>query len=760
MASVSLNVIALISGGKDSFFSILHCHAQGHKVIALANLFPALSEYEDIDSYMYQTVGHTIIPLYEEALGIPLYRQTITGSATDTNRDYRTPLSQTDEDETESLIPLLRRVKEAHPEANAISTGAILSSYQRTRVESVALRLGLTPLSYLWQYPYLPPYVPSQLLRDMQTVGQDARIIKIASGGLDETFLGENVADKRVIKRLLRSTERFGSVGDGAVLGEGGEFETLTIDGPSYLWKKRIIVEEQHVAAGEGGSAILRIQKASLTSKTDCYANSLGAVREPQLLEGEFAALYHTLRGSSVELVWANSLPTLMKSHDNSRGGNLKSPAILDPHIIWSRKQVGGMLYISNMTSTAGHTPEEQMQHIVRKLQQLCSETDPRLHTSMITNTTMLLRSMSDFTKVNPIYGSLFTEPNPPARVTVACGDCMPAGIDVLMSIGISSQQPSNKSGLHVQSRSYWAPANIGPYSQAIAVDLQPNTPRDQEYETEGHHDSAVAQLVHVAGQIPLIPASMEMAGMAEAKGVCQNEDAEVTDVFLLQTVLSLQHLWRVGRAMRVKWWTGAVAFLASGCAAEESKQRAMKAIHAWSTIHKDFASNAISADENEEEDVDVWDIRNGVSAHGGRNTDAPYRPTLPVFTDDLQAAPPCFAVQVEELPRGAQIEWMSSGLTTTNLRQLRSGQTCSLTATNFDFSTMHVALEHEQDIEALAARLPTEAHLTAFVSNLTAVEPLIALSASVIPCRRIWSESGKEVLALVVVRSVVDPHR
>ena len=36
-----LKVIALISGGKDSFFSLLHCIQNGHKVVALGNLYPA-----------------------------------------------------------------------------------------------------------------------------------------------------------------------------------------------------------------------------------------------------------------------------------------------------------------------------------------------------------------------------------------------------------------------------------------------------------------------------------------------------------------------------------------------------------------------------------------------------------------------------------------------------------------------------------------------------------------------------------------------
>lgn len=181
---MALNVIALISGGKDSFFSILHCIANGHNIVALANLHPppTSSDNDDMNSYMYQTVGHAVIPLYEQALGIPLYRQEIAGTAVNSDRDYASPQAQQEQDETEDLVPLLRKAMLAHPEANAVSTGAILSTYQRTRVESVALRLGLTPLSYLWQYPLLPPYSQSQLLRDMAAVGQEAIIIKTASG--------------------------------------------------------------------------------------------------------------------------------------------------------------------------------------------------------------------------------------------------------------------------------------------------------------------------------------------------------------------------------------------------------------------------------------------------------------------------------------------------------------------------------------------------------------------------------------------------
>lgn len=62
---------------------------------------------DELDSYMYQTVGHQAIELYAEAMALPLYRRTIQGSSLNTGRDY----SQTDGDEVEDLYELLRLVK-------------------------------------------------------------------------------------------------------------------------------------------------------------------------------------------------------------------------------------------------------------------------------------------------------------------------------------------------------------------------------------------------------------------------------------------------------------------------------------------------------------------------------------------------------------------------------------------------------------------------------------------------------------------------
>jgi len=62
---------------------------------------------DEIDSYMYQSVGHSAIDLYAEAMGLPLYRRTITGSALVTDMDY----DKHSGDEVEDLFFLLQDVQ-------------------------------------------------------------------------------------------------------------------------------------------------------------------------------------------------------------------------------------------------------------------------------------------------------------------------------------------------------------------------------------------------------------------------------------------------------------------------------------------------------------------------------------------------------------------------------------------------------------------------------------------------------------------------
>ncbi|QDS67606.1 hypothetical protein FKW77_004020 [Venturia effusa] len=740
-------VIALISGGKDSFFSILHCQANNHEVVALANLYPETSpeepENEDIDSFMYQTVGHSVIPLYAEALGIPLYRQKILGGSGRMERDYA-PVTingskAQEEDETESLVPLLKKVKEAHPDANAISTGAILSTYQRTRIESIALRLGLIPLSYLWQFPTLPPYTQTSLLEDMRAVGQDSRIIKVASGALDESFLWKNVADLATVSKMVKRMGFFGGSSGGAVLGEGGEFETLAVDGPDPLWKGRIEARNVEVVSGEGGSAVVRLKDLSLVKKED-QEKAHADLRIPELLDTEFRELLASMETLAID-------PDEYETQDEipipPSGSPMNALDGLDRTIQRPRQ---GLLQIANISHPSG-TPSDQLKAILQRLSAHLGNAN--LDASLLVSTTLLLRSMADFTLLNPIYGSFFTTPNPPSRVTISCGDRLPPGIDVVLSAIADLGERKERQGLHVQSRSYWAPANIGPYSQAISIPFEPipasRNPGEKviEKSDEEEDDSRITthqpRTIHVAGQIPLIPASLEMI-TSKILPFTTTSPSKAKD-FIAQTILSLQHLFRIGRAMDVQYWTGAVAFISS-CSSSEGNMRANIATKAWRGIHRQtLASQQTTDDEGEEdeeeEEVDVWDLRNrnyGPQTQRAGKTERKIdtRSLLPdypaVKRTALPLTSPVFVAQVAELPRGADIEWFSNGLS-------------NLTSSMEPPQIWH-PIRSMDDFVVPAWRGVIRSEYTVY-STKTLPPVLMSLDPVIVPCYRVWCEEG-----------------
>ncbi|XP_077905998.1 diphthine--ammonia ligase isoform X3 [Ictidomys tridecemlineatus] len=184
---------------------------------------------DELDSYMYQTVGHQAIDLYAEAMALPLYRRTIRGRSLDIGQVY----TKCEGDEVEDLYELLKLVKEKE-EVDGISVGAILSDYQHARVQNVCKRLNLQLLAYLWQRNQ------EDLLREMIASNIQAVIIKVAALGLDpDKHLGKTLDEMEPY--LLELSKKYGV----HVCGEGGEYETFTLDCP--LFKKKIIVDSSEV---------------------------------------------------------------------------------------------------------------------------------------------------------------------------------------------------------------------------------------------------------------------------------------------------------------------------------------------------------------------------------------------------------------------------------------------------------------------------------------------------------------------------------
>ena len=120
----------------------------------------------------------------------------------------------------------------------AVCSGAILSDYQRIRVEHVCSRLGLVSLAYLWRRDQ------AELLDQMVDLGLESVLIKTATLGLDQRHLGKTLGQVR--GHLHAMNTKFGI----NVCGEGGEYETLTLNCP--LFKKRIVLVETEVEVQEG----------------------------------------------------------------------------------------------------------------------------------------------------------------------------------------------------------------------------------------------------------------------------------------------------------------------------------------------------------------------------------------------------------------------------------------------------------------------------------------------------------------------------
>lgn len=204
---------------------MIKCVEAGNEIVALANLYPE-GGVEELDSYMYQSVGHNVVAAYGECMDLPLYRRPIRGTPRNLEYDYEV----TADDEVECLYELLREVKERHPQVRGVSSGAIMSTYQKNRVENVCGRLGLMSLAFLWEAPQAP------LLQSMIDIGLEAILIKVAVYGLDVHDLGRTLQEMQ--PKLLQLAASHGI----NVCGEGGEFESLTLDCP--LFRRRLVIDE------------------------------------------------------------------------------------------------------------------------------------------------------------------------------------------------------------------------------------------------------------------------------------------------------------------------------------------------------------------------------------------------------------------------------------------------------------------------------------------------------------------------------------
>uniref|UniRef100_A0A3P8V350 Diphthine--ammonia ligase n=1 Tax=Cynoglossus semilaevis TaxID=244447 RepID=A0A3P8V350_CYNSE len=430
-----MKVVALISGGKDSCYNMMQCVAAGHRIVALANLRPALTD--ELDSYMYQTVGHQAIDLYAEAMDLPLYRRTIQGTSLETGRNY----SETKGDEVEDLYELLRQVKEKEA-VEGVSVGAILSDYQRVRVENVCSRLSLQPLAYLWRRDQ------ESLLSEMISSDLHAILIKVAAFGLDpEKHLGKPLSDMEPLLKQL--SQKYGV----HVCGEGGEYETFTLDCP--LFKKKIVIDAAetviHSADAFAPVGYLRFTKMHVENK--------------DTLPGGGCPCQNAIDKMTEEVEYADQAQDKQQEFTSRRDLSYLLPSS-------SPRSSRGYQWISGINGLQSPVPgvQGQMSAAIIQLQNHLDINSWTMKDIVLVH--LYVSSMEDFGEANAVYKKHFSF-NPPARVCVQVP--LPAGqllqMDCLLHDWTEPPQECcfhQRQAMHVQSLSHWAPANIGPYSQTV----------------------------------------------------------------------------------------------------------------------------------------------------------------------------------------------------------------------------------------------------------------------------------------------------
>ena len=223
-----MRLASLYSGGKDSTFSLYLAEQMGHDVPYLVNVVP-----EDAASWIFHTPNLSLVPLMAESMGKELVTAGSTG---------------TEEGDMDGLRLALRGL-----DVEGVVSGAIWSDYQWDRMNVVCGELGLKLIAPLWRKDQ------DMLMDQFLDSGISAVIAGCYAEGLGEEWLGREI-DAEAVEELKAVRARTGI----SVMGEGGEYESLTLDSPMHS-RPLEILEAEREWSRQGGT--LRVLKARLQER-------------------------------------------------------------------------------------------------------------------------------------------------------------------------------------------------------------------------------------------------------------------------------------------------------------------------------------------------------------------------------------------------------------------------------------------------------------------------------------------------------------
>ncbi len=221
----------LFSSGKDSTYALWLMKKVGYPVACLITLKSLNPE-----SYMFHTPAIDLAKLQAEAIGLPIIMKETEGKK---------------EEELDDLRAALREAKQTYG-IEGVITGALWSNYQKERIERIAAEEDIKVFSPLW-------HMNQETEMRLVVSFFDVILSGISAYGLDKSWLGRKitVAD---VDRLVARAKYFLNIS-----GEGGEFESLVLDGP--LFRKRLVIMESEIEEEDENTARLVVKAARLEEK-------------------------------------------------------------------------------------------------------------------------------------------------------------------------------------------------------------------------------------------------------------------------------------------------------------------------------------------------------------------------------------------------------------------------------------------------------------------------------------------------------------
>ena len=218
---------ALYSGGKDSTLAMYIAEQMGHTVDCIVNIIP-----KNEDSMIFHVPNMNMVPLLAESMGKDMVTAFTDGGEDDDMRALRDALGRSN--------------------ADGVVTGAVWSDYQRERINTICDDLGMICMSPLWRKDQ------DIVMNELIDSDISAIIAGVFADGLDESWLGRDVCDSYEDLKKIRSKNKI------SIIGEGGEFETLTLDSPMQSSK---LVPEEFEKTWNGRSGTLNVKKCKLVKK-------------------------------------------------------------------------------------------------------------------------------------------------------------------------------------------------------------------------------------------------------------------------------------------------------------------------------------------------------------------------------------------------------------------------------------------------------------------------------------------------------------